>query len=54
MMESTEMKRRGMRAVLALLASTVLAACEEPVDLALPTAEQVESSYEYTGGLEED
>jgi len=53
-MESTRMKKRGMRAVLALLAGTVLAACEEPVDLTLPTAEAVESSYEYAGGLEAD
>ena len=52
MMEPTEMKKRGTRAVLALLAGTVLAACMEPVDLTLPTAEQVESSYEYAGGLE--
>ena len=51
-MEPTEMKRRGMRAVMAVLASTVFAACEEPVDLTLPTAEEVESSYEYAGGLE--
>jgi len=41
-----------MRAVLAVLASTVFAACEEPVDLTMPTAEEVESSYEYAGGLE--
>ena len=53
-MEPTEMKKRGMRAVLALLAGTVLAACEEPVDLTLPTAEEIESSYEYAGGLQAD
>lgn len=51
-MKRTQITKRGSRAVLALLAGAWVGACEEPVVLALPTAEEVESSYEYDGGLE--
>ncbi len=46
------MRKRGSRAGMALMAVAVLAACEEPSDLPLPTAEEVESSYEYGGDLQ--
>lgn len=51
-MESIEMKKRGSRAGVALMALTVLAACEEPLDLPLPTTEEIESFYEYGGDLQ--
>lgn len=51
-MESIEMRKRGSRAGVALMALTVLAACEEPLDLPLPTTEEVESFYEYGGDLQ--
>jgi len=46
------MRKRGNRAVLALLAGVLSAGCEEPVDLIMPTASEVESFFEYGGDLE--
>ena len=46
------MKKRGSGVAWALLAGMAVTGCTEPVDLTLPTAEEVESVYEYTGSLE--
>jgi hypothetical protein len=48
------MRERAITTVLALFAGAALAACEEPAELALPTADEVESAYEYSRGLEAD
>ena len=50
--ERTVMRKRGNRAVLALLAGVLSAGCEESVDLIMPTATEVESFFEYGGGLQ--
>lgn len=48
------MTKRIIPTVLALFSGAVLAACGEGADLTLPTADDIESSYEYSGGLEAD
>ena len=46
------MTKRAIVTVLALFTGAALAACGETGELTLPTAEEVRSWYEYSGGLE--
>jgi hypothetical protein len=50
-MEHTKGMTRGRSLFLASVSAAVMAACEEPAELALPTPDQVQASYEYGGDL---